>query len=126
MDLQLSDQTAFVAGSSRGIGRAIATALLAEGANVVLTGRNRDSLEQTRSDLITPENHTRILAIPGDFTEAKVVEAGFDQTVRHFGRLDHLIANYGRGSGALGPTPPAEDWIGLFEQNFFASVRLTE
>jgi 3-oxoacyl-[acyl-carrier protein] reductase len=126
MDLHLTDQTVFVAGSSRGIGRAIATMLLAEGANVVLTGRDQDSLEQTRANLTTPENRSRILAIAGDFTDSSVVKTGLDQIVSQFGKLGHLIANYGTGSGTPGPTPPAEDWIRLFEQNFFASVRLTE
>ena len=126
MNLQLTDQIAFVAGSSRGIGRAIAAALLAEGANVVLTGRNPDFLKQTHTDLSTHENHTRILSIAGDFTDPSVVQAGVKSTVRHFGRIDHLVANLGSGTGIPGPTPPAEDWIRLFEQNFFASVRLTE
>src|SRR5271168_2072202 len=103
MNLQLTDQIAFVAGSSRGIGRAIAAALLAEGASVVLTGRNPDSLKQTHTDLSTHENHTRILSIAGDFTDPSVVQAGFDSTVKHFGRVDHLIANLGTGTGIPGP-----------------------
>ena len=45
MNLNLTDQVVFVAGSSRGIGRAIATALLNEGANVVFTGRNEKTLD---------------------------------------------------------------------------------
>ena len=51
MDLKLNDQVAFVAGSSRGIGRAIAAALLAEGARVVLTGRDEPSLEAAYAEL---------------------------------------------------------------------------
>ena len=126
MHLKLEDQVAFVAGSSRGIGRAIATALLAEGANVVLTGRNEDNLEKTLADLATPENHTRILPIAGDFTDPDAIRSAYARTLDHFGKLNHLIANLGTGSGTPGATPPADDWTRLFEQNFFASVRLTE
>jgi 3-oxoacyl-[acyl-carrier protein] reductase len=126
MDLQLQNSVCFVAGSSRGIGRAIATTLLAEGANIVLTGRSRDSLERTHADLATLENQARILPIAADFTDPQAAQNAFDQTIQHFGRIDHLIANLGTGSGTPGPTPPPEDWTRLFDQNLFASVRLTE
>jgi 3-oxoacyl-[acyl-carrier protein] reductase len=126
MNLNLQNQVAFVAGSSRGIGRAIASALLTEGANVVFTGRNEDTLERTVADVATAENHTRILPISGDFTEPAAIKAAFARTIGHFGRIDHLVANLGTGSGTPGATPPADDWTRLFEQNFFASVRLTE
>ena len=55
MNLHLTDQTAFIVGSSRGIGRAIAAALLAEGANIVLTGRDETSLRATEAELSNPE-----------------------------------------------------------------------
>lgn len=126
MNLNLTNQVAFVAGSSRGIGRAIATALLAEGAKVVLTGRNEETLENTLADLATAENHTRILPIAGDFTDPAAIRSAYARTVGHFGKIDHLIANLGTGSGTPGATPPADDWTRLFELNFFASVRLTE
>ena len=126
MDLHLEDQVCFVAGSSRGIGRAIAAALLAEGAAVVLTGRDEASLEIAMTDLSTTENRTRLLSIAGDFTSRETITLAFEKTVAHFGRIDHLIANLGTGAGTPGPTPPAEDWTRLFDQNFFASVRLTE
>ena len=126
MDLKLTNHVAFVAGSSRGIGRAIAAALLAEGARVVLTGRDEDSLERTTADLATPGTYERILPIAGDFSDAATIAAAFERTVAHFGRIDHLVANLGTGAGTPGPFPPAEDWARLFELNFFASVRLTE
>ncbi len=126
MNLHLADQTAFVAGSSRGIGRAIAAALLAEGANVVLTGREEASLRATEADLTTPETQSRILALPGDFTDPATIARAFDRTLARFGRLDHLIANLGTGSGKPGWDQPAEEWSRLFELNFFGSVRLTQ
>lgn len=126
MNLQLAGQVAFVAGSSRGIGRAIATALLEEGASIVLTGRDEASLEQTLAELATAETHARILPIAADFTDPAAIAAAFDRTIAHFGRIDHLIANLGTGAGTPGPTPPPADWTRLFEQNLFASVRLTE
>ena len=126
MDLHLQDQVAFIAGSSRGIGRAIAAALLAEGARVVLTGRDEASLNTTHTELTTPATQDRILAIPGDFTDAGTIAQAFERTLQHLGRIDHLIANLGTGSGKPGWDQPDAEWQRLFELNFFAATRLTQ
>ena len=123
MELGLTDQVAFVAGSSRGIGRGIAAALLDEGARVVLTGRDAASLEAARVSLGRGD---RVLAIAGDFGDAGVIASAFEQTVERFGRIDHLVANLGTGSGKPGWEQDEAEWTRLFEANFFASVRLTQ
>ncbi len=123
MDLQLNESVAFVAGSSRGIGRAIAAALLAEGASVVLTGRDEASLRETERALDAPE---RVLSVTGDFTNAETIASAFDQTIARFGKIDHLIANLGTGSGKPGWNQSPGEWQRLFELNFFGSVRLTQ
>jgi 3-oxoacyl-[acyl-carrier protein] reductase len=126
VDLGLKQQVAFVAGSSRGIGRAIAEALLAEGACVVLTGRDEASLNDASKALETSGYRERLLPIHGDFSDGAVIEAAFAQTVRHFGRIDHLVANLGSGRGAAGWEHSEEEWRRLFEHNLFASIRLTQ
>lgn len=126
MDLHLTNQVAFVAGSSRGIGRAIAQALLDEGANIVLTGRDEASLKLTQAELTTPATQDRVLAIRGDFSDAATIARAFERTTSHFGRLDHLIANLGTGSGKPGWDQADDEWTRLFELNFFASTRLTQ
>ncbi len=129
MDLQLQNQTAFIAGSSRGIGRAIAAALLAEGARVVLTGRDEASLRVTQAELAegSPKDaQDRILALPGDFTQADTIARALKRTVAHFGRLDHLVANLGSGSGKPGWDQADGEWARLFELNLFAATRLTQ
>ena len=126
MDLRLTDQVAFIAGSSRGIGRAIAAALLAEGANIVLTGRDGEVLNQTLNELATPENHHRLLAITGNFSDPDTIEDAYNLTVSRFGQIDHLIANLGTGSGKSGWQQDESEWIRLFDANFFSSVRLAQ
>ncbi len=126
MDLHLTNQVAFIAGSSRGIGRAIAAALLAEGASIVLTGRSESSLEATLADLSTAENRTRILSIAADLADPAQISSALDRTLSHFGRLNHLIANLGTGSGKPGWDQTAEEWQRLFDLNFFASTRLAQ
>jgi 3-oxoacyl-[acyl-carrier protein] reductase len=126
MDFNLQNQVAFIAGSSRGIGRAIAVALLAEGASIVLTGRDEASLKATQVALATPETAARILAIRGDFADQHTIDKALTRTLGHFGRIDHLICNLGTGSGKPGWEQAPEEWQRLFELNFFASVRLTQ
>ena len=51
MDLGLKDKRAFVAASSDGLGKAVALELAKEGASVIINGRDRDKLEQTKRDI---------------------------------------------------------------------------
>lgn len=126
MDLRLTDQVAFIAGSSRGIGRAIAVALLDEGARVVLTGRDESVLRSTHAALATGGREGFVISIAGDLTDCRIIEHALDRTLSIFGRIDHLVANVGTGSGPIAWNPPEEDWQRLFEQNVFASTRLTQ
>ena len=126
MDLKLVNQVVFIAGSSRGIGKAIAAALLAEGASVVLTGRDESSLRATHLELTTPINQDRILAIRGDFADTGTIDRAFERAAHHFGKIDHMIANLGTGKGKPGWEQEEAEWTRLFELNFFASVRLTQ
>lgn len=127
MNLKLKDQVVFVAGSSRGIGRAIASAVLAEGARVVLTGRDAESLAQAHEEMAAEcGDRTRILAISGNFSIPETIEDAFNLAVGHFGGMDHLVANLGTGSGKPGWQQEESEWIRLFEANFFSSVRLAQ
>ena len=127
MDLGLRDKVVFVAGSSRGIGRAIASAVLAEGARVVLTGRDAESLAQAHEEMAAEcGDRTRIFAISGNFSIPETIEDAFNLTAGHFGQMDHLVANLGTGSGKPGWQQEESEWIRLFEANFFSSVRLAQ
>jgi len=126
MDLGLDKQIVFVAGSSRGIGKAIAATLLQEGASVVLTGRDEASLHAAEAELAATAGQERILAIDGDFADSATIARAFEQTVQRFGRIDHLIANLGTGNGKPGWDQTEEEWGRLFEVNFFASTRLAQ
>lgn len=126
MDLRLDNQIVFIAGSSRGIGKAIASTLLAEGASVVLTGRDEESLNSAQNELSAYANKDRILAICGDLTASSTITGAYERTLQHFGRIDHLVANLGTGSGKPGWDQSEDEWMRLFEQNFFVSTRLTQ
>ena len=98
-------KVALVTGAGSGIGRATALALLGEEYAVVLAGRRRDALEQTRS--LAGAHADRALAVPADVTDPASVAALFDATRAAFGRLDLLFNNAGTGA----PPVPLEDLL---------------
>ncbi len=125
MDLQLSDQVAFVAGSSRGIGRAIASALLGEGCRVCITGRDIVVLDEATQQL-RAEFGDRVLGISGDLTDKSTIADAFAAVHGKWGGLDILIANVGSGRGKPGWQLESVEWERLFTLNFFGSVRLAQ
>jgi 3-oxoacyl-[acyl-carrier protein] reductase len=125
MELSLQGQVVLVAGSSRGIGRAIAETLLQEGAGVVVTGRDPASLERCRVELEGSAPGGRLMSIAGDMSDAAVIARALEAIVARFGRIDHVIANLGSGRGTPGWDQPEEEWQRIFNHNFFGSVRLS-
>lgn len=125
MDLQLTDLVAFVAGSSRGIGRAIASTLLGEGCRVCLTGRDGIALNEA-SQHLRAQFGEKVVAIPGDLTDKSVIDDVFATVHRRWGGPDILIANVGSGKGKPGWQQDSAEWERLFNVNFFGSVRLAQ
>ena len=88
----LTGKVAVVTGGSRGIGRGIAEAFLAEGASVVINGRSPEKGAATLRDFNAP-NRARFIA--GDVKKRASVEAVVDEALNAFGRLDILVNNAG-------------------------------
>jgi NAD(P)-dependent dehydrogenase (short-subunit alcohol dehydrogenase family) len=90
LDLGLKDKVAIVAGGSRGIGKACAEELAAEGAFVVLVSKNPDTNAAAVRDL--EKSHPgRVLGIPADLADEAVVEAMSTRVVERYGRIDILV-----------------------------------
>jgi 3-oxoacyl-[acyl-carrier protein] reductase len=123
MDLQLDGNAALVTASSSGLGKASATALAREGANVVINGRSRERLDEARAeieDVATGE----VIAQPGDITDEDDLTALVDRCVDEFGGLDHLVTSAGGPpSGAFLDTDD-EDWYGAYDLLVMSVVRL--
>ncbi len=94
MDLGLRDKVALVLAASKGLGRACAAALAAEGAHVTIGARNEQVLEKTAQE-IQRASGSRVLAVPTDVTRQENLEAIVAATVREFGRIDILVNNAG-------------------------------
>ena len=92
--MELEGRVAAITGGTRGIGRAIAEAFVAEGANVVINGRSPDKGAAALAEMDAGESAH---FIAGDVTEQSVCEGLVDQTVEHFGRIDIMVNNAGGG-----------------------------
>jgi NAD(P)-dependent dehydrogenase (short-subunit alcohol dehydrogenase family) len=110
---------ALVTGGGSGIGAAIARRLAGAGYVVVLSGRRRERLEATVSELPAEPG---AFAVPADVTDAAAVEALFDAVARRAGRLDLLVNN----AGAFGPSAtiheyPEDGWASTLAVNLTGS-----
>jgi NAD(P)-dependent dehydrogenase (short-subunit alcohol dehydrogenase family) len=91
----LEGRTALVTGASRGIGKATAFALAAEGANVVLCSRKQDALDAVAAELRAAYPDAGVLAKAAHVGEAEQAQAAVDATLERFGSLDVLVNNAG-------------------------------
>jgi len=116
MDLGLRDKVALVAAASRGLGRAVAEELAAEGTSLVLCARDARVLAEVAA-AIADKTGAHVLAIPADVSVSddikRVVEAGIDR----FGHIDILVTNAGG--------PPAGRFDQLTSEQWEEAARLT-
>src|SRR5690242_7813327 len=120
MDLKLRDKLAIVTGSSKGIGRAIATGLAREGARVVITGRTRASVDAAAAAIRADVPDARVETCPGDLAVAATAEA----LIAALPAPEILVNSL----GIFEPKPfeqlPDDDWRRYFEVNVLSGVRL--
>ncbi|MCK9877117.1 SDR family oxidoreductase [Frankia sp. Ag45/Mut15] len=100
MDLQLAGRRAIVTGGSRGIGRAIARALLAEGVQVVIAARNAEALKATAAELTEGGVGRTVLPVVADAGDDASVRELVEQTVAALGGIDILVNNAAKPGGA--------------------------
>lgn len=120
MDLGLTGRVYVLTGASRGLGRAAADVLVAEGATVVISGRDGDRLAAA-VDALGSENAVGVQADNADAaTPQRLVEVAMDR----FGRLDGaLVSVGGPAPGTVGQVTD-EQWRAAFESVFLGAVRL--
>ncbi|HEX8950191.1 MAG TPA: SDR family oxidoreductase [Polyangia bacterium] len=125
MDLGLTGRRAFVAGSSSGIGRAVAAGLLAEGASVVINGRNVEKLERTRQELEAAHG-PRVHAVVADVAHSDAAAAAVREAVTRLGGLDVLFTNSGGPPAGLFETLEEPAWRRAVDLLLLSTVRMVK
>jgi 3-oxoacyl-[acyl-carrier protein] reductase len=116
MDLGLKGKVALVAGASRGLGRAVAEELAAEGASLVLCAREAQTLSETAAAIAETHN-AHVLAVPADVTVIDDIKRVAESGNERFGRIDILVTNAGG--------PPAGRFDQLTREQWDRAIKLT-
>lgn len=121
MDLHLNNKAAIITGASRGIGRAIADSLAAEGCNLVVTARGEEALEEAAADL--RRHDVEVVALPLDVTDPASADALVHAAMDTFGRLDVLVGNAGGNRRKAFEDTTDDDWAAIMELNVGGHLR---
>jgi len=125
MDLGLQGRKAFVAGSSSGMGRAIAEGLLQEGAHVVVNGRRADKLEKTRAELEKTYG-PRVHAVAADVSTGDEAAQAVRYAVTRLGGLDVLVTNSGGPPTGMFEKLDDNAWRGAVDLLLLSTVRMVK
>ena len=123
MKLEIRGNVALVTGSSRGIGRAIATTLADQGCDLLLTGRDEAALSETAEAVI--QKGRRAVVVTIDLTDEDAPTKLTQTAKREFGGLDILVNNAGTTQRGEFFALTDQDWQDGFALKFFAHVKLT-
>lgn len=116
--MDLPGKSAIVTGGTRGIGRAIAAALVNAGVNVCISARKRSEIDETVAAL-TAQKKGRLTGIACEVRDYSQVRAVFERCVSQFGGVDILVNNAGIGMFATVEEMPPEDFRAVLETNLF-------
>lgn len=123
MNLQYEGEVALVAASSKGLGRATAQAIAAEGASVMLTSRDASALEQAASE-IRESTGAKVSYNPADLTRAGEISRLLYKTRQELGPASILVTNSGGPPAGRFDDLSDEAWQGAFDLNLMSAVRL--
>jgi len=123
MNLGLTGKTALVTAASKGMGKACALGLAAEGARVVMCARTDVDL-QAAAEEVRSKTGAQVVAMPADVTRADQVKALVARAHEAFGGVDILVANAGGPPRGYFDELSDEQWYGAFEVSLLSVVRL--
>lgn len=115
MQLTFTDRKALVTGAGRGIGKAIAQSLAAEGIHVICVSRNPDSCGAVADQIIESGGSAEALAV--DVSQCSAVDSAVEGILEKHGRLDILVNNAGITRDGLLMRMKEEDWEAVIQTN---------
>ncbi len=119
----MEGQVVWITGASSGLGKALAKECALQGAQVVLTARRLDELENVRVTLMHPERH---ISVAADITSESQVRHAYEQVLAQKGRIDLLINNAGLSQRALIADTTMQTERAIMEVDYFSQVFLTK
>jgi 3-oxoacyl-[acyl-carrier protein] reductase len=124
MDLELKGRVAIVGGASKGLGRACAQVLAAEGASVAVCSRSQPDLEKAARE-IRDTTGADVFAFAGDLDRHDTIRALIAATVERFGRLDVLVNNSGGPPLAQAADATEEQWATAIQRSLLFFARMS-
>jgi 3-oxoacyl-[acyl-carrier protein] reductase len=123
MELGITNKTAFVAASSQGLGKAVALELAQEGVNVIINGRHKENLDQTKSEI---ESRTKrnVIALVGDLSVPEQREQVIAGALQAYGGIDILVTNSGGPPSGKFESFKEQDWDNAYHQLVTSTVGL--
>lgn len=122
MDLGLEDSVSVILASSGGLGKAAASSLAREGANVIINGRSEEKLEEARKDIASIATGD-VSTYQGDITDKTVPKGMVQRAISKYGRLDHLVTSAGGPPRMRFSEATDEDWYDGYELLVMPVVR---
>ena len=123
MDLGLRGRVALVTAASRGLGRAIAEELSAEGASLVICARNEEQLDRARSE-IGARTSLPVMAIKADVSNPRDVARVIERTLDGFQRIDILVTNAGGPPSGPFESHGADAWDAAYKLTLASVLNL--
>jgi NAD(P)-dependent dehydrogenase (short-subunit alcohol dehydrogenase family) len=111
------NKVALITGGTKGIGFGIAEALLDQGIDVAITGRNKSKAIEAAEKLKKISTNAQVLGLKGDVTNFNSIQKAVDDTIKQFGKLDIVIANAGLGHFASIEDITIEQWQDTIDTN---------
>jgi 3-oxoacyl-[acyl-carrier protein] reductase len=121
MDLHLTDKIAFVAASSSGLGKSVAIELAKEGVQVIICGRNPDTLNKAKAEI---EKFGNVFAIAGDLTNSNDRDKIINAALEKYNHIDVLITNTGGPPTGKFEELTPEDWDTAYQQLLVSATGL--
>ncbi|MGE0636501.1 MAG: SDR family oxidoreductase [Bacteroidia bacterium] len=120
----MKNKTVIITGASSGIGKACAIAFGKRGANIVISGRNKENLEQAAEEL--RKTNVQVLAVAGDVSNESDCKLLIEKTIEKFGGIDILINNAGISMRALFKDLQLDVIRKVMDINFWGTVYCTK